>query len=203
MKRVVLIFLIISAFNMNINAQESRFPRFTFGAEWSYIATVHTAWHYNFFSPEGYRVNYPDNLFQYRSNGEAYLHAGYNFDEHWNLSLYKGIAGISDYHNAVPMSIRGTRYFGDDPLSDRWFAYLDLGSGISLKMPPQEIFTGKIGGGYRMSLSRNTKLDFIAALRMTYTHPMVIYEDTVIRHDKINRNDAFISAISVGIGITF
>jgi len=203
MKRTALILLTIIAFDISMNAQESRFPRFTFGAEWSYIATVHTFMHNNFFSEEGYRVNYQDNHFLFRSNGEAFVHAGCNADEHWNISLYLGMTGISDHHNAIPISIRGTRYFGNDPMKDRWFAYIDLGSGISLKIPPQEILAGRIGGGYRMSLSRHTKLDFIAALRMTYTHPAVTYYDEEIPMEKVNRNNAYLSAVSFGIGLTF
>lgn len=203
MKRGLLILLMFSAFQINTNAQEVSFPRITFGAEWSYIATLQSGWHHNFFSPEGYRVNDADNRFIYHSNAEAYLHAGYNVSRNWNIALYIGMTGIADLHKAVPASIRGTYYFGNDPLADRWFSYIDLGSGICLKNPPQEILTGKLGGGYRMSLSRNTKLDFIAALRMTYTHPEVRYDGEVIPMDKVNRNNAYLSAISFGIGLTF
>lgn len=203
MKKILLIFMFIGAFARNSNAQENSFPRITFGAEWSYIATFQSGWHHNFFSPEGYRVDTSGNKFIYHSNVEAYLHAGYNISKNWNIALYLGMTGISDPHKAVPASIRGTYYVGDDPSRDRWFTYIDLGSGICLKKPPQEILTGKIGGGYRISLSRNTKLDFIAALRMTYTHPTVVYEDQIIPMEKVNRNNAYLSAISFGIGLTF
>lgn len=203
MKRVVLILMIVSAFNINVNAQEKSFPRITFGAEWNYIATFQSGWHHNFFSPEGYRVDDADNEFVYHSNAEAYLNVGYNLSRNWNIAFYIGMAGVADLHKVVPASLRGTCYFGNDPSADRWFTFLDLGSGICLKKPIQEILTGKIGGGYRMSLSRNTKLDFIASLRMTYTHPTVIYYDEEIPMDKVNRNNAYLSAISLGLGITF
>lgn len=203
MKRILLILLMTCALRITANAQESSFPRITFGAEWSYIATFQSGWHHNFFSPEGYRVDDADNEFIYHSNAEAYLHAGYNVSRNWNIALYIGMTGISDLHKAIPASIRGTYYIGGDPSRDRWFTYIDLGSGICLKNPPQEILTGKIGGGYRMSLSRNTKLDFIAALRMTYTHPEVRYDGEVIPMQKVNRNNAYLSAISFGIGLTF
>lgn len=203
MKKILLILMIISAFTTNSNAQETAFPRITFGAEWSYIATLQSGWHHNFFSPEGYRVDDADNEFIYHSNAEAYLHAGYNVSRNWNIALYIGMTGISDLHKAIPASIRGTYYIGGDPSRDRWFTYIDLGSGICLKNPPQEILTGKIGGGYRMSLSRNTKLDFIAALRMTYTHPEVRYDGEVIPMQKVNRNNAYLSSILFGIGLTF
>ena len=203
MRRALVILLIISTFITKTNAQDFSFPRITFGAEWSYIATFQSGWHHNFFSSEGYRVDTEGNAFIYHSNAEAYLHAGYNVSRNWNIALYIGMTGISDLHKAIPASIRGTYYIGDDPSRDRWFTYIDIGSGICLKNPPQEILTGKIGGGYRMSLSRNTKLDFITALRMTYTHPEVRYDGEVIPMEKVNRNNAYLSAISFGIGITF
>ena len=139
----------------------------------------------------------------YRSNGEAYVNAGYNFDENWNLSLNIGITGLADIHKAVPLTLRGTYYFGDNALTDRWFSYIEAGSGFSLKMPPQEIFACKTGGGYRISLSRNTKIDFMLAVKVTYTHPEIIHEDVKIEMDKINKNDMIMTAISLGMGVKF
>ena len=88
-------------------------------------------------------------------------------------------------------------------MSDRWFSFIDLGSGISVKTHPQEILTGKIGGGYRMSLSRNTKLDFLVSLRSALTHPDIEYYGTEIEYSRINRNNAYVSAMSFGIALTF
>ena len=104
----------------------------------------------------------------------------YNFNENWNLSLYIGIAGISTLHKAVPVCLRGTYLFGNDPSDDRWFAFAEAGSGLSLKIPPQEIFSCKAGGGYRISLSRNTKIDFLMAVKVSYDHPDITYDDVKI-----------------------
>ena len=62
---------------------------------------------------------------------------------------------------------------------------------------------GKIGGGYRISLSKDTKLDFLFSARLTYTHPYIFYDDTQISHNKINRNNAWLSALSIGISLSF
>ena len=70
-------------------------------------------------------------------------------------------------------------------------------------MPPQEIFACKTGGGYRISLSRNTKIDFMLAVKVTYTHPEIIHEDVKIEMDKINKNDMIMTAISLGMGVKF
>lgn len=201
MRRFIFILLIFSASALKSNAQETSFPRFTFGAEWSYVSSIHSFWHYNFFSPEGYRVDQKGSKAMYYSNAEGSLNAGLNLNSHWNLSFHLGLTGLSDLHKAVPISLRGTYYYGDDPLTDRWFTFIEAGSGISLKLPPQEIFGCKAGGGYRISLSRHTKLDLLLAVKVNYTHPDVLYDNVRIDHERINRNSMTITAITFGMAV--
>ena len=203
MKKVLAILLTLISFNNFVNAQKDRFYKYTFGVEWGYVATFQSGYRYIFFPPEGYRVDVRDNSFGLQNNADLYIHSGVNLSRSWNLSLYAGYAGVGDIHKVLPVSIRVTRYFGKDPLSDRWFAFSDLGSGICFKRPVQEILTGKIGGGYRMSLSRYSKLDFIISARMTYTHPQITYDQEVISQEMVRRNNAYVSALSLGIGLTF
>lgn len=203
MKRALAIFLVICVSSVVAGAQEKAFPRLTFGAEWGYVGVFHSGYHHNFFAPEGYRVNTDSHALTFCNNAEAYFHIGYNLNESWNISFYAGLAGVEKYDKVIPLSIRGTRYFGEDPDSDRWFTFLDLGSGVIIKQHPQEILVGKIGGGYRLSLSRHTKLDFLVNLRTTYTHPQIEYYGKEIPYDRINRNNAYVSAISFDIAITF
>lgn len=202
MKRFGLISLLLSCHILLFSKDRSD-GRFTFGAEWSYIANIHTGYHYNFFAPEGFRVNPVGNSFGFSSNAEAYLHAGYDFNDDWNLSLYVGYAGIERYHHAVPVSLRATRFFDRNKASDRWFCMIDLGSGICLKKSPQALLAGKLGGGYRVSLSKDASLDFILTLRSTLGHPVIDYYGTPIPMEKTNRNNAYVSSISLGIGLTF
>ena len=49
--------------------------RITFGAEWSYIASLHCNIHHNFYAEEGYRVNLRYSNFRYMSNGEISVFA--------------------------------------------------------------------------------------------------------------------------------
>jgi len=204
MKRGLLISTLILACCLKASGKEPvDVPKVTFGAEWSYIATFQSGHHYNFFAPDGYRVDMKDNEFGYFTNGEVLFHAGYNFNEFWNLSVYLGYTGISDLHPAFPISLRATRYFGNDPLADRWFAMADLGSGVSIKKYPREILFGKLGGGYRISLSRHVKMDFVASLRVVYTHPDIIYYGDRIERKWINRDNGYLSSISLGVALTF
>ena len=203
MKKILAILLTLISFNNFVNAQKDRFSKYTFGVEWGYVATFQSGYRYIFFPPEGYRVDVRDNSFGLQNNADLYIHSGINLSRSWNLSLYAGYAGVGDIHKVLPVSIRATRYFGKDPLSDRWFAFTDLGSGMCFKRPVQEILTGKIGGGYRMSLSRYSKLDFIISARMTYTHPQITYDQEVISQEMVRRNNAYVSALSLGLGLTF
>lgn len=183
-------------------AQNVSCPRFTFGAEWGYIGIFYSGYHHNFYAPEGYRADPREYGFTYDSNAEAYLHAGYNISPCCNFSAYAGISAIEDYHHTIPLSLRFTRYSGDDHMKDRWFSFIDLGSGFSIKRHPQSILTCKVGGGYRISLSRDTKLDFLAAYRMVLTHPDIEYYGIKIPFERINRNNAYVSAFSFGIALT-
>lgn len=203
MKRISLIASLLLLSSTFVSGQEKPMPKITYGLEWGYIAVFYSGYHHNFFAPEGYRVDPRGHEFMYDSNAEAYMNVGYNFSEKLNLSLYMGLSAIEDYHHTVPVSFRLTRYHGGDHMSDRWFSFIDLGTGISIKKHPQEILTGKIGGGYRMSLSRNTKLDFLVSLRSALTHPDIEYYGTEIEYSRINRNNAYISAISFGIALIF
>lgn len=206
MKKVLLILLTLCVFNNNVKAQEERgetYPKFTFGLEWGYIASLTTIYHYNFYAPEGFRVDEQGIISGVRSNADMYLNVGWNISSLWNVSLYVGYAGVGDLHNILPISVRGTRYFGSDPMDDRWFIFADAGLGICLKTPVQEISAVKIGGGYQLALSRDTKLNFLISARSTYTHPSIYFDGSRIPMSRTNRNNAVICALSAGIGLSF
>ena len=175
----------------------------TFGTEWGYILTFYSGYHNNFFSPDGWRVNEKDVGPCYHINAEVYFHVGYNVSNNWNISAYAGYSALQDKDHCVPVSLRATRYFKENEKGDRWLTYLDLGSGVSIKKHPQEILTGKLGTGYRFSLSEKTKIDVLASLRMTYGHSNIEFENTQISFDRINRNNLYGCALSVGLSLTF
>jgi hypothetical protein len=162
-----------------------------------------TFYHYNFYAPEGFRVDEKGLLWGCMSSADVYLNVGWNINPVWNLALYLGYTGVGEMHKALPVSIRGTRYFKANTPQDRWFVFADGGSGICLKTPVQEILTGKIGGGYQMSLSRDTKLNFLFSARGTFTHPSVYYDGSRIPMNRTNRNNAVVGAVSIGLGLTF
>lgn len=206
MKRRLIILLILIPFNIIVRAENTpsaQSRRFTYGIEWNYVGTFHSAFHYNFFSLDGYRYNFQSSSLGWHSNADMYIHGGMDFKGgKENLSLYIGLAGIGDFHKAVPMTFRYTWFFKENLRQDRWMMFVDAGSGICLKKEIQEILTGRIGGGYRLSLSKTTKLDFLLSARITYTHPQILFEGENISLKSTNRNNALLSAISLGIAIT-
>lgn len=203
MKKILAILLISAAVCLRAEARGERGSETNFGIEWGYIATIHSGHHYNFFAPEGYRVDDHGRSFGYKSNADMYMFIGREIGKSWNMAVYVGYAGVGDVHETIPVSIRATRFFGDNPLEDRWFAFIDAGSGISIKRNVQEILTGKAGCGYRVALSRDTGLNFLFSMRMTYTHPDIVYENQFIDNDRINRNIACLTAFSFGLALSF
>jgi hypothetical protein len=178
--------------------------RVTFGLECGYAASIVNLEQSNFFDPDEYnRVNINDWRLTCKFSGELLLHAGYDFNEHWNLSLYAGYAGAGEYQPAIPIFLRLSRYYGNSTMKDRWFTFLDAGSGIGIKPDPQEIYIGRLGGGYRLSMSRLAKLDLMASVRFMCIHPQIIHYGEMITADLINRNNAYITSINIGIGLTF
>ena len=205
MKRAAFaIIFILSAFETYASGKETgEFRRFTFGAEWGYVASFHSGIHHNFFSEQGYRVDLINNSFAFNGNGDVYIHFGYNLKRNLNLSLYAGVAGIADFHKAVPLTLRLTRYLDIADSKNRWLVFADAGSGVCIKPDPQSILTGKIGGGYSITLSRDTSIDLLFAYRMTFTHPEIVYDGHTIGMNKINRNNAYVSALSLSISLNF
>lgn len=202
----MLILLALCLFNNYVRAQEAggeTYPKLTVGLEWGYIASLHTVYHYNYLAPEGFRIDDKGSGLGFNSNADLYVNFGWDISPIWNISLYIGYTGVGDMHTALPVSIRGTRYFSNDTLSDRWFAFADLGSGVCLKTPLQEIATCKIGGGYQLALSRDTKLDFLVSFRSIYTHPNIYLDGNMIPKSRTYRNNAIVSGLSAGIALLF
>ena len=176
-------------------------PGFTYGVEWCYAETFFTGHHNYFISPEGYRVEQKEHKIKHLPNAEVSLHTGYNLNPNWNISFRLGYTGIGDMHPGIPATLRLTKFFGKDYMADRWFTYGEAGSGISIKERPQELLVGRIGTGYRLSLSKYAKLDLIGSLRYIRTHPDIEYYGEHIT--TYTRNEGRTVSATLGIGLTF
>lgn len=208
-KTVILIAFIISAALDSAAAEKPArdFPAFTFGAEGSAILTTASYSHFNYIAADGYRVDRKNMDCSPSVNGELLLNAGYNIDRHLNIALFFGISGISRGETVLPLSMRLTVLFGKDPLKARWFSFIDGGTGIGTGTAARFSPVAKLGAGYRISLTRSAKLDFILSLRSIYTKPQITeFSDgdmVPVAADRIRRSEAFYNAVMLGIGLNF
>lgn len=183
------------------------FPRFTFGIEGNCTVTFGTYYHYNFISADGYRINARGYDGSAACNGQLLANAGCNLNRNLNLSVYFGFGGIRRKETALPLSLRLTAYFGKDPTAGRCFAFADGGAAIGTDRKTKLSPAGKLGAGYRVSLTRSTKLDFLIACQMIYSHPDVSESIDGMASDvppeRIRRNNILINGITFGIGLNF
>ena len=182
------------------------FPRFTFGVESSYVLTFINYSHFNYISADGDRRNEKYTTFNVFNNGQILVHAGINVSRCLNLSLYTGYGGVYWHERLIPLSLRLSWYSGDDPMSDRWILFCSGGTGFNDFDDPSKLSAEcKAGGGYRISLNRIAKLDFIVAFQETYTHPLA-YESDVgdyVPPERLRRNDSWFGALTFGIALVF
>lgn len=211
MKKAIVSVLLLSAAVLlraaDIYAGERDFPRITFGIEGSFATNFWTYSHFNYIADEGYRVNIRHNEPDLHLNGQLLANAGCNLSQRTNLSVYCGICGLSTREIMMPVSLRFTYMFGDSPLKNRWITFAE--TGIMTERLKLEEFSaiGKLGGGYRISLSRSVKLDLLMAYQAVFAHPDVseISGDKTIpvTGDRLRRNNAILNALTFGFGLCF
>ncbi len=176
-------------------------PRITYGLEWTYSALLAEIYHHNYTSPTG-RVDNKGIKANYINNGFALAHVGINCNRRLNISLYGGYGCIHREERAFPLSLRWTWFYGKQSTASRWFNYFDAGCAFRTHgINPSAI--AKIGGGYRVSLSRSVKLDLMVAYQFAYGHLTIDDEDgDEVPQSRIRRNDNYINSINFSIGIT-
>ena len=139
--------------------------RFTYGVEWGFLTTFNVAYHRNFDSVSGFRENTRSIEWMFRGNGEALAHFGLDLGKRFNLSLYSGYSGLMDAR-VIPLSLRGTCFVSRNTELPGWLVFLD--SGCNFGTENDEIgICGMIGTGYRLPLSKRTRLDFLLAFRIS------------------------------------
>ncbi len=202
-RHILAAFLFLCCFG---TMQGRDFPRFTFGAEGAYAMSLLNFYHRNYIASEGDRINLKGVKVGFSDSGQILVHAGVNISAKFNLSLESGYCGIYGGERMVPLSLKGTWLSGKNPLKNRWLAFAAAGCGVVTSGNAGD-FSGiaRIGGGYRVSLNRFAKLDFIAALQCAYIHPETYRTDRgeSISGDALRRNEVYVGALTFGIGLTF
>ena len=95
---------------------------------------------------------------------------------------------------------------GDDPAKNRWLVFCSAGTGFNDFDKPSKLSAeARIGGGYRISLNRVAKLDFLAGFQETYTHPLAYESDAgdYVPAERLRRNEAWFGALTFGLALVF
>lgn len=186
----------------SVSAQKREFPLFTYGVEWGYSAHIHTAAEKLYYD-EGTRISDRYSTWGYQSHGEVLAHAGMNAGRHVNLSIYTGWSGIGEGISAIPLNLRCSVYYGRDTRRARWFNYAEGGTAFVPDRPDVPVYAGRIGAGWRASLSRSVKLDFSIAYKMTYLRPGIVENGVSVPKEQVLIDNNYFSAICLNIGLTF
>ncbi len=175
--------------------------RFVFGTEWGYTSSLFHIYHNNYLSPEGMRVEEKGANLDYSSNGHILAGISYAFARKYEAGLYLGFIGVAQDRRMVPLSLRGTYYF-DSYLSDGWLVYLDGGPAFGGEH--KITLTGKLGGGYRLKLSRHFCLDFLLSFHICSDHPKLFYsDDSQITGDNLRRSDSTYGGLNFSLALRF
>lgn len=202
----LLLFFSVSSLCAEGAEKQRSYTRFTFGVESSYVLTFLNYSHFNFISADGDRRDERYTTMNVFNNGQILLHAGVNMSENLNLSLYAGYSGVYRHERMIPLSLRLSWYSGKDPMADRWILFCSAGTGFNdFEVPVRLSAEGRLGGGYRISLNRAAKLDFLVAWQGTYTHPSAYESDAgdYVPPERLRRNDALFGAVTFGIALVF
>lgn len=211
MKRIVTIFLLmtlacyeLSAWDLWRRFREWGSPEVKYGVEWGYTATFLDAARYDYVDPvDGYRVDESTVDAYLYSNAHVSANIGIYFGNHFCTAIYAGYEGIKQDKRIFPVTVRASYYF-KDYRSDGAFCFLEGGTGIH----PNDKFVsniGRIGAGYRLSLSRKGSLDLLMSLKLTGDRPEIanIHTGYPVPEHYIRYSNALYGAATLGIALNF
>ena len=178
--------------------------RLSVGIEWGYDATLADIFHQNYLHPyEGYRIDKKGLKAKFYPNAHAAASLTFGFAKKYAVGLHAGYSGIDQGVRHFPLSLRAT-YFMDSYMTDGQFVFLEGGAGFRdnfQKISP----LGRLGYGYRISLSRRWSLDLSGSLRAVYDHPTIYDQDirAYIDTEDVRRSDSVYMAAILSIGLNF
>ena len=109
MKRFLLISaLLLCAFSLK--AQDMKAPAFKFGVEWGGYTLLWYAYHFNYTTDIGSRVDQQNSKFKPAFNGSVMGYAGINASDWLSVALYGGFAGCDKGLRMIPALVRTTWY---------------------------------------------------------------------------------------------
>lgn len=202
MKRFLLISaLLLCAFSLK--AQDTKAPAFKFGVEWGENTLLWYAYHFNYTTDIGSRVDQQDSRFKAAFNGSVMGFAGVNASDWLSVAFYGGFAGYDKGLRMIPALVR-TTWYPRGACSDGIMAFMDLGTDVKTIIQENTVIAD-LGTGYRFSLSRHINLDFLLSLRTVQKRPPIPNPDGegTIPAENVRNNSAGYYAIGFSIALEF
>ena len=202
MKRFLLISaLLLCAFSLK--AQDTKAPAFKFGVEWGENTLLWYAYHFNYTTDIGSRVDQQDSRFKAAFNGSVMGFAGVNASDWLSVAFYGGFAGYDKGLRIIPALVR-TTWYPRGACSDGIMAFMDLGTDVKTIIQENTVIAD-LGTGYRFSLSRHINLDFLLSLRTVQKRPHIPNPDGegTIPAENVRNNSAGYYAIGLSIALEF
>ena len=202
MKRFLLISaLLLCAFSLK--AQDTKAPAFKFGVEWGENTLLWYAYHFNYTTDIGSRVDQQDSRFKAAFNGSVMGFAGVNASDWLSVAFYGGFAGYDRGLRMIPALVR-TTWYPRGACSDGIMAFMDLGTDVKTIIQESTVIAD-LGTGYRFSLSRHINLDFLLSLRTVQKRPPIPNPDGegTIPAENVRNNSAGYYAIGFSIALEF
>lgn len=132
-------------------------PRVRFGVGYRYSLGLYESFALKY---QGIRVS-DGGAPVYRRGGEFLLEGTVRVTDDWNVGLGFGFGSWSkSRYKSMPLYIKAERLYGRQ--RNRWFNYAN--AGLTLYPDDGTGFTGGIGGGYRIAVTRRTRLDITVGL---------------------------------------
>ena len=202
MKRFLLISaLLLCAFSLK--AQDTKAPAFKFGVEWGENTLLWYAYHFNYTTDIGSRVDQQDSRFKAAFNGSVMGFVGVNASDWLSVAFYGGFAGYDRGLRMIPALVR-TTWYPRGACSDGIMAFMDLGTDVKTIIQENTVIAD-LGTGYRFSLSRHINLDFLLSLRTVQKRPPIPNPDGegTIPAENVRNNSAGYYAIGFSIALEF
>lgn len=179
-------------------------PEIKYGVEWGASALLLNTYQFNYVDPtDGYRVDEKGMEYHFYTNAHMLADVGVNFRNHFCASVYVGYEGIKQEKRIFPVTVRAS-YFFNDYHSDGMLCFLEGGTGIH---PNDKFFSsiGRLGAGYRLSLSQNGSLDLLASIKFTTDRPEIanIHTGYPVPEHYIRYSFAGYGAVTLGIALNF
>ena len=201
MKKLPVIFLMLFCATLLLRAGG---PRFSFGLEWGYTATILKTSQHNYICSEGYRIIDNPVSWWYYSNGSVLANAGLDLNDNINLSAYSGLLGVYSRRWVIPAELR-IRWCPAGLSSDGWLIH----GGAAATFPTSSLyetgFRAIAGGGYRLALSNTISVDFLVSLNFTLDSENITDPDTrtLVPRSSITSNSTEYQAVNFSVAINF